>query len=208
MSGAQERESPEPVTSAGCEAVPACAGVLILVAGPSGSGKDTLISEARRHFHSHAQVVFCERIITRADQTGEAHLALSRDDFTRAESEGGFFLSWDAHGLRYGVPAEIEGALRAGKSVVVNVSRRAVAEARAKWPRTFLIHVTARPDILRARLTARGRETPQAIEERLARGGPLETPEAGWAGEIDNSGALAPAANRFIALIEEAMRGT
>jgi phosphonate metabolism protein PhnN/1,5-bisphosphokinase (PRPP-forming) len=177
------------------------AGKLILIVGPSGSGKDTLIEAARRHFEADGSIVFCRRCITRADQTGEAHEFVSDAEFERMKADGAFFLSWDAHGLHYGITANLRDELMAGRNVVVNVSRGVIADARRQWPDTHVINLSARPDVLRQRLEARGREAGENIGKRLERAGEVVLPNAEWLHQLDNSGSIAIGSARFIALI-------
>jgi len=126
-------------------------GVLILVAGPSGAGKDTLISAAREVLDSDSRFAFPKRVITREDQTGEDHLFLDAEAFRREKNRGGFFLSWEAHGHLYGIPVEILVELKRRRTVVINVSRRVVDEARLSWPNTKIILIDIAPEILEHR---------------------------------------------------------
>jgi len=176
-------------------------GTLVLVVGPSGAGKDTLLDAARAHFAGDEAIVFPRRFITRDDQVGERHDAVSEAEFARSDAEGGFFLAWRAHGLGYGIAADVLEMLAAGRCVVLNVSRRIIGEARRKWPRTHVVQVIARPEVLRQRLQARGRETADGIGERLERASEIRLPDAEWLSEMDNSGDLASGAARFTALI-------
>jgi ribose 1,5-bisphosphokinase len=193
MSGGEERKLPEPRSAAG--------GVLILVVGPSGAGKDTLLDAAKAQFDGDHPPEVWRRVITRADQTGERHIVATEVDFARLLGEGGFFLAWEAHGLKYGVGIDILDVLRAGRTVVVSVSRQIISEARAKWPRTHVIYVTARESVRRQRLLARGRESLDGIDERLARGGIFDAPDADWLTRLDNSGALDDSVARFTGLL-------
>ena len=183
-------------------------GTLILVVGPSGAGKDTLINAARMHFEGDKRIVFAPRFITREDQIGEQHETVSSAEFARIENEGGFFLSWRAHGLAYGIAADVQETLASGGSVALNVSRRIIGEARRKWPRTHVIQVTARPEVLRTRLLARGRETADGIGRRLERGGEIRLAEADWLSELDNSADLASAVAQFTVLISRLVSGS
>ncbi|MEQ8195988.1 MAG: hypothetical protein RIB59_16025, partial [Rhodospirillales bacterium] len=83
--GRQAAMHPEPEIRK--NAVPekaATRGSLILVVGPSGAGKDTLIDEVRKRFADEEKIVFARRCITRPpDAGGEDHVYLSRDDFER-----------------------------------------------------------------------------------------------------------------------------
>jgi phosphonate metabolism protein PhnN/1,5-bisphosphokinase (PRPP-forming) len=145
-------------------------GTLILVVGPSGAGKDTLIGGARTALAGDSRFVFPRRAITRpADAGGEDHEALSEAAFLDRAAAGGFALAWTAHGWRYGVPAGIGRDITAGATVVVSVSRQALADAAARFARVRAILVTAPPDVLAARLQARGRESAFTVASRLAR---------------------------------------
>jgi ribose 1,5-bisphosphokinase len=143
--------------------------MLVLVVGPSGAGKDSLLDGARAALAADPRFRFVRRVITRpASAGGEAHEEATDAEFQARRAAGGFALDWQAHGLRYGIPSDIVADLAAGRVVVANVSRGVIETARARFP-TRVIVVTAPADILAARLAARGREGASAITERLAR---------------------------------------
>jgi ribose 1,5-bisphosphokinase len=198
---------PHDKTSPGACNDAALPGTLVLVVGPSGAGKDTLIDAARAHFRGHGGMVFCERIITRAEQTSERHLATTEAEFAAMRDAGAFLLAWEAHGLHYGIAADVVHALREGKTVVANVSRTVIGEARRIWPYTQVIQVTARSDVRLERLRARKREPAEAVAGRLARGEGIPVPAADWVHECDNSGDLAEAVARFNAILASAAGG-
>jgi ribose 1,5-bisphosphokinase len=161
--------------------------MLVAVVGPSGSGKDTLMAGARSRLGPDPRFRFVRRSITRpASAGGEDHEPLDRDAFLRRRDAGGFALWWEAHRLLYGIPRDIEADLAAGRCVVANLSRRALAEAHARYP-LLVLEITAPPEVLAARLAARGREDPDAIAERLAREAPL--PPASRVRRVVNDGA-------------------
>jgi ribose 1,5-bisphosphokinase len=162
-------------------------GRLIAVVGPSGVGKDSVMAGMARR---DLRLVLARRVITRpADAGGEAFEAVSEETFLTRRAAGDFALSWGAHGLHYGIPIGIEDDLRCGRDVLVNLSRNVLVRAKELFPRLDVLHLTAAPEILAARLAARGREDTADIAERLDRAAAL-LPEGISALRIDNSGAL------------------
>lgn len=149
-------------------------GRFIAVVGPSGVGKDTLM---RAMVAARPGLRRLRRVITRpADPEGEGHESVSEAEFDARLRDGGFALHWRAHGLRYGVPVGLCMDLAQGRDVMVNLSRRVLAEAQARFQPFLVLHLTADPGILAARLAARGRERAEEIAARLE-GGALELPE-------------------------------
>lgn len=170
-------------------------GTLFLIVGPSGAGKDTLIAAARERLP--ANYVFPRRTITRPQQPGtEQHVAADTTAFDEQERAGAFALTWRAHGVAYGISATIETDLANGKHVVVNVSRVVVDEAKARFAPARAILVTASPAVLRARLTARGREADD-IDERLDRTRPVSADKV-----IVNDSDLEPAVEAFVIALQ------
>ena len=143
----------------------------MLVVGPSGAGKDTMIAGGRRALAGEAGFIFPRREITRAPGLGgEDYLAVSQATFARRRAAGKYSLDWQANDLAYGIPRTIDRELAAGRVVVINVSRTAIETARARYPgRLRIVLVTAPEPVLAARLRGRGREDAAEITERLAR---------------------------------------
>jgi ribose 1,5-bisphosphokinase len=149
-------------------------GVFVAIVGPSGVGKDSLIRGVGERLTARDGVIIARRVVTRPSDAYEDHDTLDEAGFADAEQAGRFALSWSAHGLRYGVPVAIDAAIAQGWIVVCNVSRKAVAAVRRRYARSRVVLVTARPEILAARLAARGREGSEGRRERLERAGASE----------------------------------
>jgi ribose 1,5-bisphosphokinase len=153
--------------------VPIGPGALVLVVGPSGAGKDTLIGMARALCAQDPQddprIMFPRRIVTRPASAAEDHDSVTPAQFDVAAGQGAYAFWWEAHGLKYALSAGIDTDLRAGRTVVCNVSRAVVRELRERYGRLTVVLVTAPKEVLLARLAARGRESGGDVAERIDR---------------------------------------
>ncbi|GMP10077.1 phosphonate metabolism protein/1,5-bisphosphokinase (PRPP-forming) PhnN [Bradyrhizobium sp. TM239] len=144
-------------------------GRLVLVVGPSGAGKDTLLRLAQAACADDHGIVFPRRIVTRESSADEDNVALGFDEFRRACEHGDFAVHWDAHGHSYALPLDINEDIRAGRTVVANVSRMVIGALRQTYANVIVVAITAPPDVLAARLAARARQSDGNIAERLNR---------------------------------------
>lgn len=185
--------------------LPVAAGTMVVVVGPSGAGKDSVMSYASRHFAGEPRLGFVRRVITRPpDAGGEAHEAVDAVGFAARDAAGDFAVSWDAHGLSYGIPRETFGQLASGMTLIANGSRSALPAFAEVYGRLKVVLITARADILAARLATRGRESAEAIARRLDRAAP-EIVVAADTVIIDNSGALEDAGDTLVRLLTSAL---
>jgi ribose 1,5-bisphosphokinase len=172
--------------------------MLVLVVGPSGAGKDTLLDAARETMAGDPRFRFVRRVITRpADAGDEAHEAVTEAAFAART----FALAWQAHGLRYGIPADIAADLGAGRVVVANVSRGVITEAAARFP-VRVIEVNAPPEVLAARLATRGREDVADVAARLAR--TVAIPDGVLVETVMNNATVEDGVARFLAALNRA----
>lgn len=148
--------------------LPAIAGAhrLIVVVGPSGAGKDSLLRGWRAAPHAPA---FAQRVITRAPDAHEAHEAVTPGDFSGMRARGLVATWWQAHGLDYGVRRSQFEPLAQGRWVVLNGSRAHLPALRAQAPGLRVVAVSAPPQVLAQRLAQRAREDAAARAGRLAR---------------------------------------
>lgn len=155
-------------------AAPIGPGRLVLVVGPSGAGKDTLIGGAQAACAADSGVLFPQRIVTRPSSSSENNATLSDAAFDEAAAEGAFALSWGAHGHKYGVPAAVDDDIRAGRTLICNVSRTVIAHARRRYAHVVVVLVTAPREVLAARLVGRRRPSDGDILGRLQRATEIE----------------------------------
>jgi ribose 1,5-bisphosphokinase len=159
----------ETVTMAQDEAGTIGPGRLGLVVGPSGAGKDTLLRLAQAACIEDHDIVFPRRVVTRASSADEDNIAVSPDQFRRAQEHGDFAVHWEAHGHCYALPLSINDDIRAGRAVVANVSRTVIGALRKAYANVVVVAITAPPEVLAQRLAARARHSDGNIGERLAR---------------------------------------
>jgi len=179
-------------------------GRLIYLMGPSGAGKDSLLQAAARPLAERGAHIV-RRVITRsAEAVGEDAEAVTPADFLELEAGGAFAMSWRANGLCYGIPRQIDAWLAQGQAVLVNGSRGYLAEARRRYPDLLAVLLKVEPEALRQRLLARGRESLEEIEARLARNAAFAEGLEGPLVELDNSAALEDCVRRLLALVENA----
>ncbi len=187
-------------------AFPIPGGTLVAVVGPSGAGKDSVIAYARERLSGEAAVHFVRRVITRPSVPSlEDHDTLSHAAFASAQAAGAFALSWTSHGLSYGIPVATDHEIRSGRVAVANLSRGALAALQGRYANVLVAEITASPEVLGRRLALRGRETAEEVAARLTRT-VAENRSAGQRHVIDNSGALAEAGERFVALVLSGVR--
>jgi ribose 1,5-bisphosphokinase len=174
----------------------------VLVVGPSGAGKDTLLNAARAVCVDDGNICFVRRGVTRQASAAEDHASFSEAEFAEALADGAFSFWWEAHGLKYGVPVSIEAHLAAGLTVVCNVSRATVADLRERYPRCCVVVITAPEDMRRARLAARERASDGDPAKRATRAAP-GVEELRPALVIDNTGTIEEGATALLAFLRK-----
>jgi ribose 1,5-bisphosphokinase len=171
-------------------------GCFVAVAGPSGVGKDTLIRGVQERLSGDRRFVFARRIITRQGDCTEDHDSVSESEFEVLRQQDAFLIHWSANGLSYAIPAGLGFDMREGRIVIANVSRTVLPEIRQRFRRHLVVHVIAAPEVLAARLSARGREDAAAQQARLTRA-LLQDATVRADVTIDNSDNLADSLDAF-----------
>ena len=146
-------------------------GLLFVVSGPSGAGKDTLVDALRALM---PRVKYSVSATTRRPRPGEHHgehyFFLDREEFQRTRDAAGF-LEWrEYNGNLYGTPRDyVEQTLNEGYDLIMKPEVNGALAVKAAYPDAVLIFlVPDRFSHLRERLLARRTETNDEIARRLA----------------------------------------
>ena len=151
--------------------------MLIIISGPSGVGKDTIIDELRRRERETGRdgkrhyVVTCT---TRPPRNGEVggvdYHFLSREEFLRLRAARGFLEANEVHGNWYGSPRDqVREALVAGRDVILKIDVQGAKVVKDQVSEALLIFVVPPTlETLFDRLRVRATETAEELEVRQA----------------------------------------
>lgn len=145
-------------------------GLVIIISGPSGSGKDTVLQEVRKSYPNMAFSVSC---ITRerrgSDKEDGKYEFLTVDQFKKGLDEGAFLEYNEYLGNYYGTPRKpVMDAIESGNGIFIEVDVNGAASIRRALPEAISIFIMP-PSVkeLKRRLEKRQTDTPQQIEKRL-----------------------------------------
>jgi ribose 1,5-bisphosphokinase len=144
-------------------------GRLVLVVGPSGAGKDTLLGLAKAACADDRNIVFPRRMITREASASEENEEVSIGTFQEALTRGEYAMHWEAHGHCYALSLAIDDEIRAGRTIVANVSRTVIGAMRRAYADVVVVSITAPPNVLVERIAMRARGSDGKLESRLGR---------------------------------------
>ncbi|HMD01482.1 MAG TPA: guanylate kinase [Candidatus Baltobacteraceae bacterium] len=146
-------------------------GLLFVVSGPSGAGKDTVVEGLRRRM---PQVRYSVSATTRPprehERSGEAYFFLDRPAFEQKRALGDFLETKEYNGHLYGTPRSfVEETLAAGYDVIVKPEVTGALAIKRAFPAAVLVFLLPdRFSYLQQRLTERRTESAEEIAARLA----------------------------------------
>lgn len=142
----------------------------MVLSGPGGVGKSTIVQELKRRDHFYFSVSATTREPRPGEIDGEAYHFVSPSEFQNLiESE--YFLEWaDFAGARYGTPRQpVLDALSDGKDVLLEIEIEGARQVKRSMPEAMMVFLQP-PSMteLEQRITNRGTDTPERIAARLA----------------------------------------
>ena len=175
--------------------------MLVIISGPSGVGKDTIIEALRRRPHD-PELTYVVTCTTRARRPGEidgrSYHFLSEAAFTDLRDAGELLESAEVHGHWYGTPRrQVLDALQAGRDVILKIDVQGAAAVKARASNALLIFlVPPSLEALFGRLRARATESADELEVRqrnaaveLARSEDYDHVVVNETGEVDRTAA-------------------
>ena len=145
--------------------------LLIVISGPSGVGKDTIIQRMKeRHLPFHFVVTATTRLPRVNEVHGVDYYFLSHDDFAEMINEDELLEYAIVYNDYKGIPKEqVREALASGKDVVMRVDVQGAATIRELSPDAVLIFLTTQDEAeMVERLRIRKSETPEGLKLRIA----------------------------------------
>ena len=182
--------------------------LVVVISGPSGAGKDTVIEAAMQLQPSLAKVATAK---TRAPRSGEIpgvhHVFLSEDEFDKWLQEDKFLEHAEVYGHRSGVPKQgVEELQRQARIPILRTDIQGARTLKSRLTSPLLIFITA-PDLksLERRIRTRAAETEHEIQARLSVA-EAEIGESHWFDQviINDDGRADVAAQQLVDAIAEA----
>lgn len=146
-------------------------GLLIIISGPSGSGKGTIVKELIKSEQYYVSISLTTRTPRIGEEESIHYFFRSQEEFFKLR-DNNELLEWaEFCGNFYGTPkSNVEKKLEEGKNVILEIEVQGALKVKQMYPESvFIFVVPPSMDELRNRLINRGTEKHSVIEERLTR---------------------------------------
>lgn len=146
-------------------------GILIVLSGPSGTGKGTICREL---LHSYPKLHYSISATTRLPRTGEEqgvnYFFLTREEFTSLIDRDDLLEYAEVYSNYYGTPRQnVMRLLKTGNDVVLEIDIQGAMQVKEKFPEGVFIYIVP-PSLeeLSQRINKRGTDSPESIKCRLS----------------------------------------
>jgi guanylate kinase len=145
-------------------------GLLMVVSGPSGTGKGTVCSELLAQAEDLAYSISATTRQPRAGEVdGKNYYFMDKTDFEQKIAEGGFLEYANVYGNYYGTPlGKIEERLAKGEDILLEIDTQGALNVMKKCPDGLFIFLVP-PSLaeLERRIRGRGSETEESLQKRM-----------------------------------------
>ena len=144
-------------------------GMLVVLSGPSGSGKGTVLEQFLKDEDFSVSISATSRNPRPGDKEGVTYFFKTRDEFEKMIANDEFFEYAQFNGNYYGTPKEyVLNQINNGENIILEIEVQGAMQVKAAVPDAVLIFMTTpNINVLRERLEGRQTESQDVIEQRL-----------------------------------------
>ena len=183
-------------------------GIIVIVSGPSASGKGTVVSRVLEKADDarvdvQLSISMTTREIGKNEVDGESYYFVSREEFEKNIADNNLAEYNSYAGEYYGTPKDkLEGWLNEGFNVILEIDVNGTKQVLEQYPEAVTVYILP-PSFqeLEFRLRSRGRDSEEKIQYRLAKG-KEEIPEARWYDYILVNEIIEESADNLLSIIK------